>query len=289
MMNKLVCLGPKNTFSEVVAKLFLKDLSEPLELELLCSFESVAKAVSSMNAKFGVLAYYNFLEGLVQENLDLIYENDLKIIGVKRLPITFSVGGDKGNVEKIYSHPKALAQCSNWLWKNYSGAELISVSSTAEAVEKVKSFGSGLAIANIDAFENSDLEIISIDIGNKKHGKTNFTDFYLVSKENGVEFDSSKKYLTMVAITPHKDESGLLAKILNLIASYNLNNAKIHSRPALDEVNTMESEPQMFYLELETHKDEGKFRECISSLRQILAPEDLDVETVRVLGSYELV
>jgi prephenate dehydratase len=289
MKSKLFFLGPEKTFSEEAAKIIIENSDLDLERFPLPSFESVAKSVSDSKNDYGVLAYYNYLEGLVQENLDLIYENNLQIIGVFRLSINFSIGGFKEGAKKIYSHPKALAQCSNWLWENFSGLNQIPVSSTAEAVDRVKTMKNGLAIASLDAFEESDLEICGTDVGNKKHGKTNFTDFYLVSRKNGVEFDSNKQYLTMVAITPHKDESGLLAKILNLVAVFNLNNAKIHSRPALDEVDISGSEPQMFYLEIEAHKDEIRFKDCVTALERVLAPEGSSVETVRVLGSYEKV
>ena len=70
------------------------------------------------------------------------------------------------------------------------------------------------------------------------------------------------------------------------IAYYGLNNAKIHSRPALDNVE-MDLEPQMFYLEIMNHKDSEDFKRCIDSLKYKLTPKRKDVEVVRVLGSYE--
>ncbi len=288
-MKRIVYLGPKNTFTGEAAKQLAKKTGTEIELVDLTSVEAVARSVASGNADMGVMACYNYLEGLVQECLDLIYEQNLRIIGMQRLPIVFSVGrsSDSTVQEEIYSHPKALAQCSEWLWRNYPNGKQIAVASTAAGAQKVAETKSGLAIASADALKSRGLEVVAEDIGNKKHGRANFTDFYLVARENGVEYDATKQYLTMVAITPHTDKPGLLAEILQQVAFYHLNNAKIHSRPALDAVEIADLEPQMFYLEIMAHEHSDEMRRCIDALRFTLTPKGKDVEVVRVLGSYE--
>ena len=288
-MKKISYLGPKGTYSEQATNLLVRKMNCDTELIGLSSLEAVAKSVNIGEADRCVMAYYNYLEGLVQECLDLIYENNLYMVGAQRLPIVLSIGTYKGNANQnqIFSHPKALAQCSDWLWENYRSNKQVPTSSTATAAQKVKETKSGLAIASSNVLSSNGLEIIAEDISNKKHGKTNFTDFYLVAKEIGQEYKQRKKYNTMVAITPHLDKPGLLAEILYQVAYYGLNNAKIYSRPALDEVKIGELEPQMFYLEIMDHQNSNDFRRCIDSLRYKLTPKGRDVEVVRVLGSYE--
>jgi len=280
-------LGPQKTYSNQVAELFAANMRE-VKLKPKASLESVAKEVSLTKEGLGVMAYYNYLEGLVQECLDLIYENDLRIIGAQRLPIILSIGQDKNNIDltSVYSHPKALAQCSEWLMKNYPQTKQIGALSTAGAASKV-SKESGMAIASLSALVDNGLDILAQDIGNKKYGRTNFTDFYLVSKEDIQKQDKTKNYLTMVAITPHIDKPGLLSDILMQVAYHNLNNVKIHSRPALDDVQIDNNEPQMFYLEMKTHESSDDFKRCIDSLKYKLTPHGKDIEVVRVLGSYE--
>lgn len=289
-MKKISYLGPKNTYTEQATKMIAKRIRENVELVELVSLQLVANSVASQNADMGVMAYYNYLEGLMQESLDLIYENNLRIIKMQRLPIILSIGAHKENTleSKIYSHPKALAQCSEWLWNNYKNSEQIPTASTAAAAQKVAETKSGLAIANSEALKKNDLKLIAEDIGNKKNGKANFTDFYLVARENGQEYDPSKKYLTMIAITPHMNKPGLLAEILQQVAYHNLDNAKIHSRPALDNVVIRGLEPQMFYLEIMEHQASTDLRRCIDSLRYKLTPKGKSIETIRVLGSYEI-
>lgn len=288
-MKKISYLGPKNTYTGQATRMLAERIGEETELVDLVSLEAVARSVALHEVDMGVMAYYNYLEGLVQECLDLIYENDLRINGMQRLPIVLCLGAHRedANKSEVHSHPKALAQCSEWLWSHYKDSKQISVASTAAAAQKVAESRYGLAIASSEALKKCGLELIAEDIGNKKHGRTNFTDFYLVAKENGQEYDEARRYLTMVAITPHVDKRGLLAEILQQVAYYNLNNAKIHSRPALDDVAIQSLEPQMFYLEITDHQDSVDMRRCIDSLRYKLTPKGKDIEVVRVLGSYE--
>lgn len=288
-MKKISYLGPKNTYTGQATRMLAERIGEETELIDLVSLEAVARSVALHEADMGVMAYYNYLEGLVQECLDLIYENNLRIRGMQRLPVVLSLGAhrENTNIREVYSHPKALAQCSEWLWQHCRDIKQTPVTSTAAAAHKVTETKSGLAIASSEALKGCGLEVVAEDIGNKKHGRTNFTDFYLVARENGQEYDEARRYLTMVAITPHVDKPGLLAEILQQVAYHNLNNAKIHSRPALDNVAIDSLEPQMFYLEMMDHQDSIDMRRCIDSLRYKLTPNGRDIEVVRVLGSYE--
>jgi len=95
------------------------------------------------------------------------------------------------------------------------------VGSTAAGAVQVAKSKKGIAIAHKDALLANGLEIIAEEIEKEDNpkAKRNFTDFYIVSKHNGVEaYDPNKDYLTMVAITPHYDRKGLLAGILNQVA-----------------------------------------------------------------------
>lgn len=282
-------LSPKGTFTEKAAKNIAEKMKNA-ELIGVTSIESVAKSVAKSVSDYGVIAYYNFLEGLVQECLDLIYEYDLNIVEVHRLPIELAAARFPGsfNTERIYSHPKALAQCSGWIGEYVPEGRQVPVESTAAGASIVREKKAGLAIAMEDTLKEYGLEVTAKEIGNKRHGRNNYTDFYLIAKENGVEWNKEKDYLTMIAITPHFDRPGLLAEMLSKIAGYGLNNAKIHSRPAIDEVISSDNgEPQMFYLEVMCHKDNPNFKECINSLEKSLKPNGKDVEVVRVLGTYE--
>ena len=231
----------------------------------------------------GVLPYYNFLEGLIQESLDLIVEYDLHIANACRVPISFAVGGwpDKENL--VFSHPKALAQCSDFLRKHFPDAQLETVASTGDAPASVARRGGGCAVAGETALENAGLPILARDIANKRHGKPNFTEFLLLAREEG-DADSRQPdavMRTMVAVAPDFDEPGLLATILGQVAFHRINVAKIHSRPLFLEA-AGDTEPQMFYLELMCPLSSPALTLCVQSLRHRFGR----VEAVRLLGQF---
>ena len=285
---KIAYLGPRYTYSELATKRLADRLKMAVEYCPQLSVQAVAKSFETEpRSDFAVLPYYNYLDGLVQGCLDLIYDNDLTIVGSQRVPIELSLAAvNTANTEKfIYSHAKALAQCSDYLWSQYPDYKQIAVSSTSEGLRVIKSKNGGLAIANANAISSFNLTNIATNIGNEKHGRRNFTDFYLLSNGCKDTLLTSENSLTMIAVTPHVDRPGLLSEILAQVAYYNLNNAKIHSRPAIDRVD-VRSEPQMFYLEVVADKDDDAFRRCIDALRFRLTPQGSSVEVVRVLGTY---
>ncbi len=274
---KIAYLGPKGTFTEDAAKMAAKRLNRA-ELVHMRSIDSVARSVAGKEAKLGVMACYNYLEGLVQECLDLVYENNLKIVGAERVYVKFAIGMKNGNADfgRVYSHQKALAQCSNYLFQNYPKAQQIPVASTSKAVEEAVNNG-GLAIAKKEALKN--IAVLAEDVGNKKHGRKNFTDFYVVARDYCSEIPENP--LTMVAITPRIDRPMLLHDLLGKI---DLNIEKIHSRPAIDKVNLGNNgEPQMFYLEIASHIESDEFKKCMDEINAL----EKGKITVRILGSYE--
>ncbi|MDP2749898.1 MAG: prephenate dehydratase domain-containing protein [Nanoarchaeota archaeon] len=296
LKNKTIAyLGPKGSYSEKAAKMVANAEGKLLPLEPV---DEVVESLVARKSDLCVLPHYNSIAGYVQQHLDLIYNHRLTILGVKRVSIELCIGNYPGNSGKddVYSHPKALQQCSKYLRENLPKARTIETSSTSEAAEIVRNKKSGLAICSIDALVSAPkLEIIAKDIGNIP-GTQNYTDFYVVCKETdakayenyaGNSVDKNK-CLTMVAITPHVDEIGLLSDILSQIRYHNLNMTDIHSRPAIDKVNIENNnEPKMFYIEIEGHKSSENFVRAMDAISWKLSPEGKQLEIVRIMGSYE--
>jgi len=282
---KVFYLGPPKTFSERAASSLAAGLGSPIELIPQANLQRVAQeSAADPKDAAGVVAYYNFLEGLIQESLDLIYEHGLTLRGACRLPVEFSIGVNEitePGLQPIYSHPKGLAQCSDFLGEHYRDSVLRPVASTAEAARLVKESRRGMAIASSDALLEQGLTIRRRDIGNKRSNRQNFTDFLLVSaaKETAATAQG-EAFRTMVAITPRTERVGLLSEILAQFNFYNLNIAKIHSRPAIDPIE-MSIEPQMFYLEVMSGADGEDLRRCADALDYRYGGH-----SVRVLGSF---
>jgi len=284
--NKLMFLGPSGSFSELAALSFHKS-NKSLELTATPSLEKLAKDLNgSKKEHFGIMAYYNILEGLVQETLDLIYEYKLTIIDVIKVPIVFNSVKYKGSgdAENVYAHPKGLAQTSDWINKNYPDSVTTPTSSNSEAVMKILAEKKGIAIAGPQACKNANLKILGKDIGNKKNDTQNYTSFYVVAKNCPKTPPKRKKCLTMIAVTPHIDKPGLLAEILTQISYYNLNNYKLHSRPAIDDVKLKNYDPQMFYIEVECTQEDERFKRCLEAINYKLKFKNKQI--IRVLGTY---
>ena len=280
---KISFLGPRNTFSEKAAFIFAGAFAPPAEFSPAASFEAVARNVRQSADALGVLPYYNFLEGLIQESLDLIVEYDLHIADACRVPISFAVGGWPDGETLVFSHPKALAQCSDFLRKHFPDARLETVASTADAPAKVAARRSGCAVAGETALEHAGLPVLARDIANRRYGKPNFTEFLLLGHADGrvVTHEPDAVLRTMVVVTPDLDEPGLLANILGQVAFHRINIAKIHSRPLFLEA-AGDTEPQMFYLELTCPLTSPALALCVQSLRHHFGR----TEAVRLLGQF---
>lgn len=289
VMGDISGLGPVGTYTHTAAMDWGKRTERDLRFVPENSEESAAMKVASGKSDLAIIAYYNYLRGLVLESIDNIYEHNLHIIAAERLSIKIAAGHhpDPIDLSTAYSHSKALAQCSNWVVSD--DMKKGETSSTAAAITRVKETRSGIALGRIEELRRQGLEIISDDVTNKRNGRQNYTDFYILSKKDECpEYREDRDFLTMVAITPHYDEIGLLANILNKFKVNGLNNEKIHSRPALDDIPGISVEPQMFYLEIVAHKDDSRFRQTIGIVRNSLRPvPGIKTDTVRVLGSYE--
>lgn len=280
MKPKLRYLGPKGSFSEHAAILANKTLE--CKLEPKPNLSSICNTLGKNT--LGIIPYYNFLEGVIQEGLDQIYENNLRIIAAVRLPIRFAIGSCDGSIHNrpIASHPKALAQCDKWISANSPNATLVEKSSTSEAI-KLAVIEKYAVIGLAETIRTSGLKIHSLDIGNRRHGSVNFTDFFVLSKATIKDtYSRAEANRTLVAITPNFDKPGLLGAILSQFSFVGINLAKIHSRPASAQIAN-QLEPQMFYMELVTSPDNPVLAKCIAMLEWKFGKGN---NVVRIMGGW---
>lgn len=285
-------LGPPKSFSEQAALKLARHIGHGDALPCP-NVEAIAHEVgrAEPGAALGILPYYNFLEGLVQESLDLTYEHGLVINAAVRVPIRFALGGAPGATRpaEVLSHPKGLAQCSDYLAANLPEARLTAAASTSEAARLAAGNPAALAIATAAALTEHGLEIVADDVGNVRYGRANFTDFFVVAPADERAALGLATDRTMLAITPPTDRPGLLADVLSLFAFVRLNFAKIHSRPALEEVD-MDIEPQMFYVEIMTEPDSDALARALEmlSFRFTEIEQFPAATTTRIMGGFSI-
>ena len=136
MARTLAFLGPSGTYTEEAALLY----DPEAELRPFPNITAVGMAVAIGRDPEGVVPIENSIEGSVNFTLDLLVsEGSLLIRNEMVLPIEHYLMGKPGTrmeeIEVIFSHPQALAQCREYLESRFLPAPNGSASlSTAQAV-----------------------------------------------------------------------------------------------------------------------------------------------------------
>ncbi len=184
-MSELYFLGPKGTYSETGAKKALEFLGKDYQMTAISTISKVVELVNSNIEAVGVLPYENSIEGIVRQTIDNIYISDVQIqaeIDVKIEHCFISKTKDISKIKNIISHPQALAQCQQYILKNFDEKiNLIQSASTAQGtnmlLDKDESYA---AIASEFIANDLNLNIIEKNIGDIKENKTRFV---LISKK----------------------------------------------------------------------------------------------------------
>ena len=290
-MIRAAYLKPQGTFGWLAAMNMMDRQGAPYSLVPMGPQVMIPRNVAQEKVDMGCVAYYNYLEGLVEQMLDSVYESGLWIKDAERLTIEYCLVGLQGGglTGPVYSHQKAIDQCAGYMYEKYGISDLRAVDSTAEGLIKIRQPDGGMALVGEQALADlTGLEVIERGVAAQRHGKRNYTDFLLLSKHNGCEYDPSQKYITIVAVTPYViDQPGLMCKMSGQAEYYEINMHDLHSRPAIDDVR-LSGSPKMFYFEMQAHPSEDRFVELVRSLRWKLKPRDGGPgDPVRIMGTFK--
>ena len=229
---KLGFLGPKGTHSEAVANHLLS--TYPEKFQSVIPYDTIYEtinAVANDEIEYCVVPIENSIEGSINITLDtLVHEVNLKINHelIWAVHNQLLVKDQKTEIKYIVSHPQPLAQCHNFLQKNYPLAKIIPVDSTAKAAEIVAGGAENYAaIATNVAAKLYNLEIKASDIEDMN---TNCTRFVVLHKDKQEVLGA--KVATAIVCQLKGDNAGALCEILQEFAKRNVNLTKIESRPA---------------------------------------------------------
>src|SRR5712691_2525493 len=107
--------GERGSFSEEAA---YKLLGRKMRIRPCETFAATFRSVASGKARYCLVPIENTLAGSVYENYDLLLENHLHIVGEVNLRVVHNLIGFSEttlkNLRQVYSHPVALAQCSQF-------------------------------------------------------------------------------------------------------------------------------------------------------------------------------
>jgi chorismate mutase/prephenate dehydratase len=225
------------------------------------TFREMLHAVRAREIDYAVLPVENTTAGSVNESYDLLASMDLAIVGEEIQPIDHVLIGAAAvplkDLRRIYSHPQALAQCSEFLGRMpWCTAE--EFGNTALAVRKIadQADPSQAAIASEVTARLAGLPILARDIANQRD---NFTRFLIIADE-AVDPDIRIPCKTSILfVTRH--ERGALLTCLNELASRDLNLSKIESRP-----RPGSPWEYQFYVDFEGNRSDARVQEALRAL-----------------------
>ncbi len=270
-MDKIGYLGPQGTFTEEAALSFAA--GHNFMLLPSTDIPELILSVASGALDFGVVPVENALEGTVNVTVDmLVHEVDLKIVGEIVLPIHHCLlvppGTALANIQRVLSHPQALAQCRRYLHKHLRGVpEHASTSTAAGAQQAMESGLPWGAIAHRRAAEVFGL--IALDENIEDH-QGNSTRFIVLAKDACRATGQDK---TSIVFTVD-DSPGSLLHALELFADHGINLKKIESRP----MRTLLGQ-YLFLVDFEGHQEDN----AIDAVLKLLS---MGSKYYKHLGSY---
>lgn len=232
---EIAYLGPEASFTYLATKsLFPNERLKPIATIPEC-IESVAQG----KVDLAVVPLENAIEGTVPLTIDYLYhEANLYIVAecLSKIQQHLMVHkGQKNNweqIEGIYSHPHALAQCHKYLSHRFSKVPLHTYTSTSAAAKLVSEHPERCiaAIGNTSAALTYNLEIVEENIHDFHF---NHTRFLVLSKKNTrlpIETSEGVPKTTFMLTAP-ENVSGALHQVLSVFAWRRLDLSKVESRP----------------------------------------------------------
>jgi prephenate dehydratase len=269
-MKKIAFQGEKGAFSEDAACHFFKEPVEPVPQK---NFKDVFNAVASGGCSCGIIPIENSFTGSIHQNIDLLLEFHLSVIGEIILRIHHTLMAKKGvgleAIRKVYSHPQALEQCSMFL-ESLKDVEIVPMYDTAGSAKIIREEkrADTAAVASSRAAKDYGLHILKKGIENNDQ---NFTRFLVISHDPVTPDKNAKTSIVFSA----KDIPGALFKSLSVFALRDINLLKIESRP-------LRKGPwrYWFYLDFEGSIADDVTQKALNHLQEITS-------FFKVLGSYE--
>ena len=268
MTCKIGVLGPEGTYSEKAALLWSKGIADA-ELVYFGDFEDALQALESGELDVAIVPVENSLEGAVTVVMDLLLNMKVAITGEVNLPIRLCLmGRGEGEIKVILSHPQPLAQCRQYLKKNFPQAEIRTTGSTSHAAKLAQEFPEMAAVAEAGTARKYGLQILAREIQDASENVTRF----IVAGRTIPE--ATGKDRTSLVIYLERDRPGALFSILQEFANRSINLTRIESRPSRRGLGDY-----YFYIDLEGHVTDSPVKEALEAIKG-------QAGMVKVLGSY---
>lgn len=274
MTASVVYSGEPGAFAEDAVVVAFGDV----ERTGVAGFRAVFEALSAGEAAVGVVPIENLLGGTVRENLDLLLEHDLEVVGEVVVPVKLCLAALPGQpldqIERVYSHIQALGQAERFLatrpW------ELLTTYNTAGAGKRIAETGErgAAAVLSPRAARAFGLQILADDVADVPDNRTRFL---AVGRRDGTrpawQAPVTDDCRTLLAFGV-RNEPGTLLAALRVFADRGLNLSRLESRPS-----RAARWEYVFWADLDADASDPATLEALADLRRVAA-------MVRILGSY---
>src|SRR5215472_536563 len=178
-----------------------------------------------------VIPIENSLAGSVLEHFDLLLQHDVKVVRESLLRIRHNLiaisGTTIGDIDRVFSHPVALAQCRRFL-AEHSKMESYAFYDTAGSVKQLVELRDrhAAAIASEAAARYYGAEVLAADI---EDNPENYTRFFQIRRA-AVASEDAAANKTSIAFSL-ENRPGTLVAALSALSAMGTNLTKIESRP----------------------------------------------------------
>ena len=224
---KIAIQGEPGSFSHEAAMNLVADA-----VIVPCSISvDVFAALANGSVAAAAIPIENSLAGSVAEHFDLLLTHDVTVERETLLRIRHNLigltGTAIGEIDRVFSHPVALAQCRRFL-ANHPRMESYAFYDTAGSVKQLVELRDrhAAAIASEAAAHYYGAQILEAGI---EDNPENFTRFFLVRRSADARIDPDSNKISLAFSVENKP--GSLVSVLSELSAMGTNLTKIESRP----------------------------------------------------------
>lgn len=267
---RVAFLGQPGSYSEEAAVQFFGEEAHTVSCR---DFDNVFEAVTNGQVDRGILPVENSLAGSIHHNYDLLLRYDVSIVGETQIAVAHQLialsGVQLSDVEKVYSHPQALAQCERNLNLLLPHAERVSTYDTASSVKMLRddNLTGAAALASKRAAKIYQMDILRADVHDDPE---NYTRFVVVAGQPIQPHGETKTSIVFAM----NNVPGSLFKSLAVFALRDIDLTKIESRPLQGK-----RWQYLFYIDFIGSITEERCQNALNHLQEITS-------FFKILGSY---
>ena len=270
---KVAYQGVPGAYSYEALLKYFKNKAEPVGF---ATFQEAIEATENKKTDFAFLPIENATAGRVAFMHQLLPKSKLKIVGEYFFLVEHQLLAQKGakmkDIKRVYSHPQALAQSSEFIKKHKLQEVPFGDTSAAAAYISKGADPKGAAIASATAGALYGLQTVRANI---HHRKDNYTRFIILTKENKeIQKNACKKNCITSVFYQTRNIPAALFKSLSGFATEGINIIKLES------FVPMFNSKAEFYLEFEGEPTQEGVKRALSEL-------EFYSSYFKVLGTYK--